>query len=434
MKKTKFRIAAILILIFSFLLSFISLDGSSVNALEDKYVKEKVEIDSISLVNKNIEFYVDDNHDLTLATYEFTYYINNVLISELKVDDELNSNGKGFYSFDIITDHEIEGVKIWKLTYPLSDSYHKSKFTIGSNTYGNINSTLKKDWLRIDSKLVPLNSTANSIVDYIKNTLNPITISKNSYGLYFTFDLKNDYVADITIEYTTYYKFEPLKQSWVANFKSDKQTVREEIYNNDKDLIDFSATGVLKGFSKIMSPYTDTPFNESIYKLKDSTEYDYLAVINSKLNNYSTWLYNVKAIVDEVAILEVGYYYEGEYFSKDVVNEDTGYTYFVYQQIEDEADDKMWIAYLIIGLILFGIIVWFLTPVITGIKYIVLTIYYVVKYLLLGIWFVISLPFRLVGFCFNGDTESKEQKKKEKRNKKLRKNGYNRNNSNYNFR
>lgn len=434
MKKIKLKFIAIFTLIFSFLFSFISI-GINVNALEDKYIKDKVEIDSITLLNSNyVEFSVDDNNELILVTYEFTYYINNVLISELAVDDVLSNNKEGLYSFDIETEHDVEGVKIWKLTYPLSDSYRKSKFTSGFNAYGNVESSLKKDWLRIDTKIVSLNSTANSILDYIKTTLNPITISKNSYGLYFTFDLENDYIADITIEYTNYYRFKPLKQPWLFNFSSDKQTVREEIYNNDKSLIDYSSTGVLKGFSSVMSPYTDTPFNESIYKLKDSTEYDYLAVINSKLNNYTTLLYSAEAVVDEAAILDVGYYFEGEFFKKEVVNEDTGWTYFVSDQIKDKAEDSMWILYLILGVIIFAIVVWFLTPIVIGIKFIVLSVYYVIKYLLLGLWFIISLPFRLVGFCFNGDTESKEQKRKEKREKKLRKNGYNRNNSHYNFR
>ena len=402
MKKIYSKIGILMILIFSFLLSFIS-TGTQVKALEDKYIQDKVQIDSISFKNKKVEFCVDDNYDLTLATYEFTYYINNVLISELEVDDSLTTDGKGKYTFDIETEHEIEGVKVWKLTYPISDSYNKIKFTEGSNVYGNIDSALKKDWIRIDSKLVSLNSTANSIVDYIKNTLNPITISKNSYGLYFTFDLENDYIADITIEYTTYYRFKPLKQPWLLNFNGDKQTVREEIYNNDKDLIDFSATGILKDFSTVMSPFTDTPFNESIYKLKDSTEFDYLAVINSKLNNYTTLLYSAEAIVDEVAILNIGYYFEGEYFKKEVVNEDTGWTYFVSDQIADKAKDK-WkdiLKIIAIALVIIVLIYILIKKVLSKVIDSFFTgLWMIIKRLFSLIIKILSLPFKLIGAVF----------------------------------
>ena len=402
MKKIYSKIGILMILIFSFLLSFIS-TGTQVKALEDKYIQDKVQIDSISFKNKKVEFCVDDNYDLTLATYEFTYYINNVLISELEVDDSLTTDGKGKYTFDIETEHEIEGVKVWKLTYPISDSYNKIKFTEGSNVYGNIDSALKKDWIRIDSKLVSLNSTANSIVDYIKNTLNPITISKNSYGLYFTFDLENDYIADITIEYTTYYRFKPLKQPWLLNFNGDKQTVREEIYNNDKDLIDFSATGILKDFSTVMSPFTDTPFNESIYKLKDSTEFDYLAVINSKLNNYTTLLYSAEAIVDEVAILNIGYYFEGEYFKKEVVNEDTGWTYFVSDQIADKAKDKGKdiLKIIAIALVIIVLIYILIKKVLSKVIDSFFTgLWMIIKRLFSLIIKILSLPFKLIGAVF----------------------------------
>ena len=402
MKKIYSKIGILMILIFSFLLSFIS-TGTQVKALEDKYIQDKLQIDSISFKNKKVEFCVDDNYDLTLATYEFTYYINNVLISELEVDDSLTTDGKGKYTFDIETEHDIEGVKVWKLTYPISDSYNKIKFTEGSNVYGNIDSALKKDWIRIDSKLVSLNSTANSIVDYIKNTLNPITISKNSYGLYFTFDLENDYIADITIEYTTYYRFKPLKQPWLLNFNGDKQTVREEIYNNDKDLIDFSATGILKDFSTVMSPFTDTPFNESIYKLKDSTEFDYLAVINSKLNNYTTLLYSAEAIVDEVAILNIGYYFEGEYFKKEVVNEDTGWTYFVSDQIADKAKDKGKdiLKIIAIALVIIVLIYILIKKVLSKVIDSFFTgLWMIIKRLFSLIIKILSLPFKLIGAVF----------------------------------
>lgn len=402
MKKIYSKIGILMILIFSFLLSFIS-TGTQAKALEDKYIQDKVQIDSISFKNKKVEFCVDDNYDLTLATYEFTYYINNVLISELEVDDSLTTDGKGKYTFDIETEHDIEGVKVWKLTYPISGSYNKIKFTEGSNVYGNIDSALKKDWIRIDSKLVSLNSTANSIVDYIKNTLNPITISKNSYGLYFTFDLENDYIADITIEYTTYYRFKPLKQPWLLNFNGDKQTVREEIYNNDKDLIDFSATGILKDFSTVMSPFTDTPFNESIYKLKDSTEFDYLAVINSKLNNYTTLLYSAEAIVDEVAILNIGYYFEGEYFKKEVVNEDTGWTYFVSDQIADKAKDKGKdiLKIIAIALVIIVLVYILIKKVLSkAVDSFFAGLWVIIKRLFSLIIKILSLPFKLIGAVF----------------------------------
>jgi len=435
MQRTKFKVVTILMLIFSFLFTMICFNANNVNAaVSSEVVQDTVELTSTEREGNTITFTTKLPYNVDSITYQIVYYgIDNQKYADLITDGKVEKITDYKYSFYV--SDEIIGVKIWKVKYLVSSSNFKNKMTTHNNSVGDVDAIYKKNYVEVlTDKLEILYEEEESFLDS--------TDTDKIIIFYFNLDTQIDRIEELSLEYS----IKTEKKAWWGL----EESVLTKSYSVDLDhnqkVVDYETAA-----AKYLEWYTVNPnatWQESTQVRKDllntykrsvlgantnDNGYDWYVqpLLDIKLNDkdYIAGSGYYREDLQEVAIVKMSYYSQGEYFEDiPVLDEDTGWIKY-----EQKSDNDYTLIIVIVGLVLLGILAHLLSPIFVGLKYVVLGIYYAIKYILLGLWFIISLPFRLLGFCFNGDTESKEKKKQEKRAKKLKKNGYNRDNTHYNF-
>ncbi len=428
-------------MIFSFLLSIIP--GSSVKALEDgETYQTYVDLNKTTRNGSIISFETKDTYNVSAVTYEYTFLINDVLVSKLvQREEKFNKIDSKTYSIDLSAIEEtVEGVKIQKIKYTLDDKSWVDKRTVGNNYIGNMESKYKYNYVEIsNTELVTtyINSTSSGSWNYI-NYQNK---------LYFKFaDLVPEDITKMTVDYDTYTN----KNTWFGakSENTDRKNVTYEVTKEDynKQYGDHATI-----FDDLFGKF------EKVYAIQksDNEKYDWSVLLpETTFSSDKFGATKYTEVIENACVIKMSYLTEGTYYEDiPVLSDDSGWIYYKeYDKPKDLLDriieaikrflnwlsNNMWLPISIILIIALAVLISLGTPII----FIVKGIWIIIKLL----FKIISLPFKLIGSLFNINKDQKDfnkqmkkyekeknkaiDKEKKKELKKINKHGYNRN-SNY---
>jgi len=444
MKKFISKTGIVLTLIFSFLLSLFAgiMSATSVSAAE--VIQETVELTSIKREGNTITFTTKLVYDVDSITYEIVYYEGTEKYADLITDAEVKKINDFDYSFEV--SDSIIGVKIWKIKHFVSTNYFKNKMTTGNTSVGDVEAIYKKNYIEVTTdKLEVLGGLDDDLDTFFGST------AYKTYIFYFNLDTVIDKIIDLSLEYsikkeketwwglggysytesyevkldhtqqvTDYYAASDYLVNWLENYNGDDKAVEtlnqiEYAKNTFKrDVLGANANG--NGYDWYVQPLLDVELTDKNYIFGSGYQ---------------------RQDLQEVAIVKMSYYSQGEYYEDiPVLDEDTGW-------IKYESDNDSWWD---------EIVSWFkknvtIVSIITG--FIILVIAFKLINIPLS-WFGLGmdktsrlerkldkqykrqLKAAKSEIALN-KLESKQAKKNRKKEKKIRRNGYNRSNSNYHF-
>ena len=447
MKLKKLAISIIMfvtVLSFSFfniLSSAFDVSASSIQGTTQVYV----ELSEMYRDDNEIHFTLKDNLPLKEITYEYTHVVNGIVESDLVSIEPKKEDTQSYY-FDITS--ETIGVKIWKVKYREAENYYRNKYTTGINQVGDITSVKKKNYITVTAdKLVAYEYNSKEAIElpwYLWSTYG-IAIQAGdylfnkeksaSYTWYFSVDKEMDQIIDVDMEYAT---FEYTEAFWgLIESKHDYQThnvtIQEEteVFDYEKfvKVSNEECGGLLEAeCNKILKEKGEDYFVRKAIGQSTIEGYDwYVQITLDDLlegNNVLWGAYENKEYLQEVALLRISYYFEGEYFNVNVLDEDTGIPVIVpdpspidrivdfvedaiewisnaIEKVKDFFSNHSWIVWVVIG----GILLWILSIFIEPIKVILKIIFF---------------PFTILMIPFNKKREEKkEQKEREQRKQEL---------------
>lgn len=350
-KKKIYAFVGIFIVLLSSIVNvFVSSD--IVSASTASYEQTYVSIKDIYREDNDLHVILKDELLVKDMTYEYTHYVDEVFESDLVV---VAPKQLSTYEYLIELPEDTVGVKVWKVKYQVENDYFKNKYTVGPNSIGDIGTTQKKNYITVTAdKLVTYEySTQNlSLPWYTWNpTLMPIVLgdylfreeTSASYTWYFNIDKEIDRIIDVNITYAT---FEYSEILWGAiESKHDYQThgpmkitAEQQVfdyakfidYAEDKCGFDF-AGGTCNNMLKAEGEeyFKHSAIGSSSYIDNEGVSYDWYVQVTLddllKENNVLWGAYENKEYLQEVTLLNISYYFEGEeYFDVNVLDEDTG--------------------------------------------------------------------------------------------------------------
>lgn len=446
MNKIISKTGIVLALIFSFLLSLFTSATTSMNVAAAETIQETVDLVSTKREGNTITFTTKLAYDVDSITYQIVYYVGDVKYADLVSDAEVNKINDFNYSFEV--SDGIIGVKICKIKYFVSSNYFKNKLTTGNNFVGDIDALYKKNYVEVTTdKLEVLGGLGDDLA-----SISQITSDK-TYIFYFNLDTEIERIIDLSLEYSIKYE----KETWWGLGGSTSTESYEVKLDHTQQVIDYEKAGdyVINWFEnyngedKAVEIFNQYEYAKNTFKrdvLGENTNdngYDWyvqpLLDLELEDKNYIFGSGYKRQDLQEVAVVKMSYYSQGEYFEDiPVLDEDTGW-------IKYEPGDysPSW---------------W--RKIIDWIKTNVTIVSIVIGFILLVIAFkIINIPLSWIGLGMDKTSrlerkldkqykrqlktakqtaalsklESKEEKKIKKKEKKIRRNGYNRNNSNYNF-
>ena len=321
-------------------------DSQKVSASSTENTQSYVIINSISREDNIVKFTIPDSILIKGITYERVYYSNDEKISDLIIEENLR---KGYqtneYEFEV-EDNTI-GIKIWKIKHQMSPNYYKNKFTKGQNVIGELGSVHRKNYITVTSdKLVSYSFSCKQFKElpwYLWSNVGLLITAGDylfnketcaSYTWYFNLDKKVDKIESLSVEYATFtykevmwglleskynYQTYPITvnaEREVYDYKKFSQVAKEEC--ND---ISFCNNALFeKG---------ETYFKHKAFGISDEEGYDwYLQVSLDDLlkgNNILWGAYEKQDYLQEVALIKISYWQDGEYFEDvNALDEDTG--------------------------------------------------------------------------------------------------------------
>ena len=444
MKKFISKTGIILTLIFSFLLSLFTSATTSMKVDAAETIQETVNLVSTKREGNTITFTTKLVYDIHSITYQLVYYVNETdKHADLITDAEVKKINDYSYSFEV--SDGIVGVKIWKIKYIVSDNYFKNKMTTGNNFVGDTEALYKKNYVEVTTdKLEKISGC-----DYYSFTP---TTCETYFIFYFNLNTEIDWIVDLNLEYsikTEHKSWYGLKTETKVNSYETKLDYTQQVTDNEK---------VMQYFDEWVKSTTDNSYQAwmNAYEYALNTFKRPVVGANENGNGYSwyiqplldikledkeyfAWSGYEKQDLQEVAIVKMSYYSQGEYYEDiPVLDEDTGwikhdpgiYELSWLEKLVNWLKNNVRIVSIVIGFII----------LIIGLK-------------------IINIPLSLVGLGIDKTSrlerkldkqykrqlkaakqeralnklESKQAKKNIKKEKKIRRNGYNRNNSNYHF-
>lgn len=446
----KFKKLVISIIMFVTVLSFsffnilsttFNVSASSVEGTTQVYV----ELSEMYRDDNEIHFTLKENLPLKEITYEYTHVVDGVIESDLVSIEPKKKDTQSYY-FSITSD--TIGVKIWKIKYREAENYYRNKYTTGTNQVGDISSVKKKNYITVTAdKLVAYEYNSKEAIElpwYLWSTYG-IAIQAGdylfnkeksaSYTWYFSVDKEMDQIIDVDMEYAT---FEYTEALWgLIESKHDYQThnvtIQEEteVFDYEKfvKVSNEECSGLLEAeCNKILKEKGEDYFVRKAIGQSTIDGYDwYVQITLDDLlegNNLLWGAYENKEYLQEVALLRISYYFEGEYFNVNVLDEDTGIPVIVpdpspidrivafiedaiewisnaIEKVKDFFSNHSWIVWVIIG----GILLWILSIFIEPIKVILKILFF---------------PLTLLMIPFNKKKEERNKaKEQEERQKEL---------------
>ena len=435
-------IGLFVVLLSSMLSIFIP--SNTVSASTASYEQTYVSIKDIYREDNDLHVVLKDELLVKDMTYEYTHYVDEVFESDLVV---VAPKQLSTYEYLIELPEDTVGVKVWKVKHQVENDYFKNKYTVGPNSIGDVGTTQKKNYITVTAdKLVAYEySTQNlSLPWYTWNpTLMPIVLgdylfreeTSASYTWYFNIDKEIDRIIDVNITYAT---FEYSEILWGAiESKHDYQThgpmkitAEQQVfdyakfidYAEDKCGFDF-AGGTCNNMLKAEGEeyFKHSAIGSSSYTDNEGVSYDWYVQVTLddllKENNVLWGAYENKEYLQEVTLLNISYYFEGEeYFDVNVLDEDSGEANiipdkspidYIVEFIDDASDwlggakEYLWILWVVLGLIALVIIVRCWNFIVSLLK----IIWTILKYTIL-------LPFTIIYEVIKKKEEEKKEEEK----------------------
>lgn len=430
MKKVFSKIGLLMILVFSFLISFFeqSIPIQAANVITKQDV---VNVTSIFKDGNNIVFTTKEKYSVIELTYEICYWNQGIKEGDLITTKEFKKIDDYTYSFGI--SNSIIGVKIHEIRYiATSEDHTPSKNATGSITWGDVDSSRKKNYIEVTTDELASSTTCQAV-----NNFGELFGSNEQcatvYVFYFNLDTEIDEIIDITFEYAIKVVEKKLfgKEKEYTKTNLEVKVDHNELtwrLNGFNDLID--DLGGVDEVSKLYNSLGKEAYHNYLYEHgyirpalgvnTDNNEYDwYLSPLTNEEialeESEDFWGASYyKELLQEVGLIKMSYYSHGEYFEDiPVKDEDTGWV--KYEHKKETVWDKI-LAFLekiykLCGesiLITAGVIILIICIIVAlikiGIKKIILGLYYLIEKLVIFIitllkW-IICLPFKLIRKLF----------------------------------
>lgn len=338
------------LLIFVFLITIIStlispFSSYNVKASSTEITQTYIEIKSLIREDNLIKFSIGNDILVKDITYERVYIENGEKISDLIVEENLKK-GFGTNDYEFIVEDNTLGIKIWKVKHQEQVNYYKNKFTKGQNTIGELGSVNKKNYITVKADKLESYSFSCKQVDMewymwspagIVATVGDYLFNKEncaSYTWYFSLDKEIDRIENLKVEYATFTYKEAL-WGWLEskyNYQSHQISVNAEDVVYDYKKFSQYAKEECHNISICNNKLFDKGkdyFQHSAFGVSDEEGYDwYLQVsLNDLLkeNNLLWGAYERQDYLQEVCLVEISYWFQGEYFDGvSVLDEDTG--------------------------------------------------------------------------------------------------------------
>lgn len=449
LKKIKNKLLTVALLFTTILSSVILGNNQSVSASTVTGTNQTtIKIDEIYREDNILHFIIEKELPVNQITYEYTHMVNGKLESDLI---NVNPKKEDTKSYTVELPVDAIGIKIWKIRYQESKDYYKNKYTTGNNQVGSIDSARKKNYITVTAdklvsyeynskELIKLpwylwNSYAFGIVagDYLFNAE-----KSASYTWYFSVDKQIDEIIDVDLEYAT---FEYTEAMWgLLESKHDYHTHQKTI-EAKTDVFDYekyvnASKELCKGIAEAacnnkLKEVGESYFHRNAIGASTLEGYDWYVQITLddllKGNNVMWGAYENTEYLQEVALLRISYYFNGEYFDVNVLDEDTGELTIVpdksplekiadflvrvfnwisnaFNKIKNFFSTHSWIFWVVIGLIAITILSIFFEPI---------------KKILIILTFPISIPICLVKKKRAVKKEEEEKRKEKEENREF---------------
>lgn len=313
MKKVFPKIGIVAILIFSFLLSFFQ--PTSIKAIDDSLnVQTYVNVSYINRSDDLITVKLQKEYEIIDFTYEYTYYLNDILVSELiKNSTEFELTEKDTFTFSV--DESVQGVKLWKIKYLAEDNIWADKQCKGGILQvGNMDSLYKKNYVEIEDGLKLVKTRIGESTDgtysfiYYKNVV------------HFNFkELVVDEIEKITLDYSQYVHTEYL---W--NLYS-KNTNHKNINDYEVEKEDYVVSG---GLAERILDKLGVMIAKR-YKIQESNieGYDWAVELPQTYKRMDAVASTrTETILQNASVTKISYWSQGEYYEDiPVLSPDTGW-------------------------------------------------------------------------------------------------------------
>lgn len=445
-KKKLLSIAGIFVVLVSSMLNLF-LSNDIVSASTAVYEQSYVEIKEIYREDNDLHVILKDTLLVKDMTYEYTHVVDDVFESDLVVvaPKQLSTT-----EYLIELPEDTIGVKVWKVKHQVEDDYYKNKYTTGPNTIGDINTKQKKNYITVTADDLVAYEYSSQNLEFPWYTWSPAGVvavlgdylfteeKSASYTWYFNIDKEVERIIDVNMTYAT---FEYSEILWGAveskhNYQSHgpvKITADTNVFDYEKFVsyaeencgLDFAGGTCNNKLKEQGEAYFQRPaIGSTDHVDEDGNIYDWYVQItlNDLLheNNVLWGAYENKEYLQEVTLLEISYYFEGEeYFDVAVLDEDTGELDIIpdtspidrfvsaidsaYDWVMNAVNwikDHMWIVWLTLGVIVFIIlcIFWRFT-------------WGVIKVVWKVSKWTILLPFTLIYYLIKNAIKKKKKKK-----------------------
>lgn len=350
MLKLKKDLLSKVLIVFTLILTIVSTiiipSSSKVSASTTEITQTYVVINSIAREDNVVKFTIPEDIMIKGITYERVYYLEDEKVSDLINEEKLRKGfGSNEYEFDI--EEDTIGIKIWKIKHQVTPDYYKNKLTKGQNAVGELGSVNKKNYITVTSdKLLSYSFSCKQVLDlpwYLWNPVGFIATTGDylfnqencaSYMWYFNLDKEIDRIESLSVEYATF------------TYKEVAWGLLESKYNYQTHAITVNAEDEVYDYKKFSQVAKDECSNISIcsnklfekgkesfihkaFGISDEEGYQwYLQVsLNDLLkeNNVLWGAYERQDYLQEVSLIKISYWQNGEYFEDvNALDEDTG--------------------------------------------------------------------------------------------------------------
>lgn len=315
MKKIFSKIGILAILIFSFLLSFFQ--TTPIKAANDTIEYQTyVNVSYITRKDNLITVNLLEEYDVIDFTYEYTYYLNEILVSELvKNSIDFQMIDKTTFTFSV--NKNVEGVKLWKVKYLTSNNIWADKQCKGGIlSVGNMNSSYKKNYVVIEDNLKLVKTETGRSTDGTYSFINYKNV------VHFNFkDLVVDEIEKITLDYSQY-----THKEYLWNLYS-KNTNHKNIADYEVEKEDYIVSGGLA--QRIIDKLGLMTAKRYKIQKSDLEGYDWAVELPTTSKRMdATASTRIETIIQNASVTKISYWSEGQYYEDiPVLGSDTGWVY-----------------------------------------------------------------------------------------------------------
>ena len=339
---SKFVVVATLALT---MISTVVFPVNKVEASSTEVTQSTINLTNLIREDNTIRFTIPENIKIKDITYERVYEDEGQILSDLIVESNLQKGfGNNEYTFEV--DPNTVGVKIWKVKHQEQVNYYKNKFTTGTNSVGNLDSVSKRNYVTVTADKLESYEFACKEFDMPWYLWSPVGIAYKtgdylfnreycaSYTWYFSLDIEIDKIESLSLEYATFTYTEAL---WGVleskhDYKNHQVTVNSEDTVYDYKKFTQYAHDVCYNLSACNNALYEKGqeyFQHKAFGVSDEEGFDWYVQVSLndllRENNVLWGAYENHDYLQEVSLVKISYWFDGEYYEDiPVLDEDTG--------------------------------------------------------------------------------------------------------------